>query len=136
MIGIVAIAPTLPIPPADPWEQDGHSFDDVLDTTEGWAKENRHYWRRDWRGYVEFFMSQITTEPHSTKVYDDLVEWGMQTDAETLLCDADAPQQVADEQEAVRLCRSLACPVLVIGGDHGRDRPAGAGPADRRADER
>jgi pimeloyl-ACP methyl ester carboxylesterase/UDP:flavonoid glycosyltransferase YjiC (YdhE family) len=121
--GIVTIAPTLPIPPADPWERDGHSFDDVLDTTVGWAKENRYYWRRDWRGYVEFFMSQITTEPHSTKPYDDLVEWGMQTDAETLLCDADAPQQVADEQEAIRLCRSLACPVLVIGGDQDKIVP-------------
>ena len=121
--GIVAIAPTLPIPPADPWERAGYSFDDVLDTTEGWAKENRHYWRRDWRGYVEFFMSQIATEPHSTKPYDDLVEWGMQTDAETMLCDADAPQQIADEKEAVRLCRSLACPVLVIGGDQDKIVP-------------
>ncbi|HJY95147.1 MAG TPA: alpha/beta hydrolase, partial [Streptosporangiaceae bacterium] len=121
--GIVTIAPTLPIPPVEPWERAGHSFDDVVDTVEGWAKENRHYWRRDWRGYVEFFMSQITTEPHSTKPYDDLVEWGMQTDAETMLCDADAPQQVADEQEAIRLCRSLACPVLVIGGDQDKIVP-------------
>jgi TAP-like protein len=95
----------------------------VLDIAEGWAKENRHYWQRDWRGYVEFFMSQITTEPHSTKPYDDLVGWGMQTDAETMLCDADAPNQVADEQEAIRLCRSLACPVLVIGGDQDKIVP-------------
>src|SRR4029077_5721422 len=73
--GIVAIGPTLPMPPADPWDRFACSFDDVLPTTEGGAKENRHYWRRDWRGYVEFFMSQITTEPHSTKPYDDLVEW-------------------------------------------------------------
>src|SRR4249919_3650490 len=57
--GIVAIATTLPIPPADPGEQDGHSFDDVLGITEGWAKESRQCWRRDWRGYVEVFMSQI-----------------------------------------------------------------------------
>ena len=121
--GIITIAPTLPIPPADPWERDGYSFDSVPDTTDGWAKENRHYWRRDWRGYVEFFMSQITSEPHSTKAYDDLVEWGMQTDAETMLCDADAPQQIADEKEAVRLCRSLACPVLVIGGDQDKIVP-------------
>jgi pimeloyl-ACP methyl ester carboxylesterase/UDP:flavonoid glycosyltransferase YjiC (YdhE family) len=120
---IVTIAPTAPIPPADPWERSEYSFDDVLPSTEGWAKENRHYWRRDWRGYVEFFMSQITTEPHSTKPFDDLVEWGMQTDAETMLCDADAPQQVADEQEANRLCRSLACPVLVIGGDQDKIVP-------------
>jgi pimeloyl-ACP methyl ester carboxylesterase/UDP:flavonoid glycosyltransferase YjiC (YdhE family) len=119
--GIITIGPTLPIPPADPWE--GHSFEDVPDTTEGWAKENRHYWQRDWRGYVEFFMSQITTEPHSTKPYDDLVEWGMQTDAATMLCDADAPHQIANEREAVRLCRSLACPVLVIGGDQDKIVP-------------
>jgi pimeloyl-ACP methyl ester carboxylesterase/UDP:flavonoid glycosyltransferase YjiC (YdhE family) len=119
--GIFAIAPTLPMPPADPWA--GHSFEDAPDTTEGWAKENRHYWQRDWRGYVEFFMSQIATEPHSTKPYDDLVEWGMQTDAATMLCDADAPRQIADEREAVRLCRSLACPVLVIGGDQDKIVP-------------
>jgi pimeloyl-ACP methyl ester carboxylesterase/UDP:flavonoid glycosyltransferase YjiC (YdhE family) len=119
--GIVAIAPTLPIAPQLPWEGDGH-FNDVLDTTEGWAKENRHYWRRDWRGYVEFFMSQIATEPHSTKPYDDLVGWGMQTDAETMLCDVDGPH-IADEAEAARLCRSLACPVLVIGGDEDKIVP-------------
>jgi len=123
--GIVAIAPTLPIPPADPWERYEGSFDAILDTTEGWAKENRHYWRRDWRGYVEFFMSQIATEPHSTKPYDDLVEWGMQTDADTMLCDADAPHQIADEAEAAQLCRSLTCPVLVIGGDQDKIVPPG-----------
>jgi pimeloyl-ACP methyl ester carboxylesterase/UDP:flavonoid glycosyltransferase YjiC (YdhE family) len=121
--GIVTIAPTLPIPPVEPWERAGHSFDDVLDTVEGWAKENRHYWRQDWRGYVEFFMSQIASEPHSTKPCDDLVEWGMQTDAETMLCDADAPQQITDEKEAARLCRALDCPVLVIGGDQDKIVP-------------
>src|SRR6516162_8726938 len=121
--GIVSIAPTLSIPPADPWKLDGRFFDDVPITTEGWAKENRHYWRRDWRGYVEFFMSQIATEPHSTKPYDDLVEWGMQTDADTMLCDADAPSQIADEAGAAQLCRSLTCPVLVIGGDQDKIVP-------------
>jgi pimeloyl-ACP methyl ester carboxylesterase/UDP:flavonoid glycosyltransferase YjiC (YdhE family) len=120
--GIVAIAPTAPILPANPAARNGYSFDDVLDTTEGWAKENRHYWRRDWRGYVEFFMSQVATDPHSTKAFDDLVEWGMQTDAETMLCDADAPH-ISDEKEVVRLCRALACPVLVIGGDQDKIVP-------------
>ena len=31
--GIVSIAPTLPIPPADPWKLDGRFFDDVPITT-------------------------------------------------------------------------------------------------------
>ena len=46
----------------------------------------------------------------------------METDAETMLCDADAPR-ITDEREAVRLCRSLDCPVLVIGGDQDRIVP-------------
>ena len=29
------------------------------DTDEGWAKHNRYYWLRDWRGWVEFFISQM-----------------------------------------------------------------------------
>ena len=28
------------------------------DTDEGWAKDNRHYWLRDWRGYAEFFFGR------------------------------------------------------------------------------
>ena len=121
--GMVTIGPTLPISPAAAWERMEHSFDDVVDSTDGWAKENRHYWLRDWRGYVEFFMSQIATEPHSTKPYDDLVEWGMQTDAETMLCDADAPRQITDEADVIRRCRALTCPVLVIGGDQDKIVP-------------
>ena len=39
----------------------------ALDTDEGWAKYNRHYWRRDWPGFAEFFFDELLTEPHSTK---------------------------------------------------------------------
>src|ERR1700749_153000 len=35
---IVTIAPTAPIPPAASWERCEYSFDDVLPSTEGWAK--------------------------------------------------------------------------------------------------
>ena len=34
---------------------------------EGWAKDNLHYWLRDYRGFLEFFFSQMFNEPHSTK---------------------------------------------------------------------
>ena len=33
---------------------------------EGWQKANRHYWLADYRGWVEFFFTQVFTEPHST----------------------------------------------------------------------
>ena len=43
--GAVFIGPSLPISPYHEYRV-MHSFDDVLDTDEGWAKYNRHYWVR------------------------------------------------------------------------------------------
>ena len=57
----------------------------MLDTDEGWAKENRHYWLRDWRGYTEFFFGECFIEPHSTKQIEDAVDWSLETDPETML---------------------------------------------------
>ena len=36
-----------------------YSFDEVLDTDEGWAKYNRHYWLKDYRGFLEFFTASL-----------------------------------------------------------------------------
>ena len=46
---------------------------------EGWAKYNRHYWLRDYRGFLEFFFGEIFPEPHSTKQIEDCVAWGLDT---------------------------------------------------------
>ena len=62
-----------------------YSWEDELDTDEGWAKHNHHYWLRDYQGYLEFFMSRMFTEPHSTKPIEDTVGWGLETTAETLV---------------------------------------------------
>jgi pimeloyl-ACP methyl ester carboxylesterase len=91
-----------------------HSFEDVLETDEGWAKSNRHYWLRDYRGYLEFFFSRIFTEPHSTKQIEDCVRWGLETTPETLVETRLAI--VMDEQETRALCQRVRCPVLVVQG--------------------
>jgi pimeloyl-ACP methyl ester carboxylesterase len=95
------------------------SFDDVLDTDEGWAKENRHYWRRDWRGYLEWFISQCFTEPHSTKQIEDCVGYGLETDAETILAGFRGwDDKELDAKTVVELCAKVRCPTLVV---HGTD---------------
>ena len=92
-----------------------HFWEDELDTDEGWAKHNRHYWRRDYRGYLEFFMSRMFTEPHSTKPIEDAVGWGLETTGETLALTYWAPSL---EPDALReLARSVRCPVPVLHGD-------------------
>jgi predicted glycosyltransferase len=89
-------------------------WDEQLDSDEGWAKYNRHYWLRDYRGFLEFFFSQMFTEPHSTKPIEDCVGWGLETTAETLV--ATQLADGLDEQAARELCERVRCPVLVIQG--------------------
>ncbi len=91
-----------------------HSFEDVLDTDEGWAKYNRHYWLEHYRDFLEFFFSQFFIEPHSTKQIEDCVGWGLETTPETLV---DTRLAITmGEEETRALCKRLRCPVLVIQG--------------------
>jgi predicted glycosyltransferase len=60
-------------------------FDADPGTDEGWAKETRGYWLRDWPGYLEFFFATCLTEPHSTKQIEDCVGWAADTDMETIM---------------------------------------------------
>jgi len=78
-------------------------FDTAYDTDEGWARDNRRYWRRDWRGYAEFFFGELLPEPHSTKQHEDAVGWALETDAETMLCFEDAPMSSQSRAETEAL---------------------------------
>jgi len=120
--GLVCLATNVPLVPPFA-ERRVYSFSDELDTDEGWAKENAHYWRRDWPGYVDFFASQTTPEPFSTKVIDDFTQWGRETDAETMLCIETAPEQHMSEQDWAAMVTSLSCPVLAIAGDQDHISP-------------
>src|SRR5688572_19093110 len=82
--GAAFIGPAAPFFPRHP-ERTVYSFDVPLATDEGWAKYNRHYWLRDYRGFLEFFFSKMFTEPHSTKQIEDGVAWGLETTPEALL---------------------------------------------------
>jgi pimeloyl-ACP methyl ester carboxylesterase/predicted glycosyltransferase len=114
VLGSVFIAPSLPLAPPHP-ERAVHPFAESLETDEGWAKYNAHYWRRDYEGFLEFFFSKALTEPHSTKPTEDAVGWGLETDAETLLLTSTAPG--LDEERIRDLCARVRCPVLVLHGD-------------------
>jgi pimeloyl-ACP methyl ester carboxylesterase len=96
-------------------ERTVYSWDEEFDTVEGWAKYNRHYWLRDYRSFVEFFMSKIFTEPHSTKPFDDTVEWALETSGETLVTAQGG--RTLEPDEARELAGRVRCPVLVIHGD-------------------
>jgi pimeloyl-ACP methyl ester carboxylesterase len=108
-------------PPLSQREQLGgvYPFDAELDTDEGWAKETRSYWLRDWPGYVEFFFAMCLTEPHSTKPTEDCVGWAMDTNMETILAGFHGWEtKIIGPPEVAELGQRVRCPVLVI---HGTD---------------
>jgi len=111
--GSVFIGPGAPLA-ALPEERMVYSWHKELDTDEGWAKDNRHYWLRDYRGFLEFFFAHMFTEPHSTKPIEDCVGWGRETTAETLITVSSASEMA--EETARELCGRVRCPVLVIQG--------------------
>jgi pimeloyl-ACP methyl ester carboxylesterase/predicted glycosyltransferase len=115
---LIEIAPAVQVGEIPP-EPVAYPFDEVLDTDEGWAKENRHYWLRDWRGYAEFFFGEAFIEPHSTKQIEDTVGWALDTDAETLLLSFSGwNTKVVDSRTATEHARRITCPGLVV---HGTD---------------
>jgi pimeloyl-ACP methyl ester carboxylesterase len=120
--GLINIGPSLPIGRHP--DDRSYPFDTVLDTDEGWAKNNLHYWRRDFDGYLQFFFSRGFTEPHSTKQIEDCVGWGHEIGAETLIVGEYAAGLSAEE--TLELSARVRCPVLVIVGD--RDGISGDGP--------
>ncbi len=123
--GAVFMSPALPLTPPLP-ERTGFEFEAVLPEYEGWAKSNRHYWRADFRGYLEFFFSRCYTEPHSTKQIEDCVRWGLETSGETLALTIDAPDLDGDLHE---LLGRVRCPLLVTQGDEDAIVPPDRGPA-------
>jgi len=111
--GAVFVCPALPL--ASPREDPArYLWDLVLPTDEGWPKDDFAAWLRDYRGYLEFFFSQMFTEPHSTKPAEDCVGWGLETTAETIL--ATEIGNGLDETTTRDLCAQVRCPVLVIQG--------------------
>jgi pimeloyl-ACP methyl ester carboxylesterase len=128
VLGLVFVAPALRLVPDHPMR--GHyaqRFEEELDTEEGWAKLNAHYWRRDFRGFLEFFFSNAFTEPHSTKQIEDAVGWGLECDAETLI--ATSLAEGLDEQTTREIGARVRCPVLVIHGTDDAIRPFASGEA-------
>jgi predicted glycosyltransferase/pimeloyl-ACP methyl ester carboxylesterase len=123
VLALIAIAPGMPFLTPPHAHRVGHSFDEVRETYEGWAKMNRHYMNQDYRGFVEWHSEEMFPEPHSTKPYDDGIEWGLDTDARTLTIESEAPDFPTNQAEAEELASRIRCPVLIVHGTQDRCQP-------------
>ena len=112
VLGLVFICPATPL--GEPNGARHVSFEEALDGDEGWEKENIHFWRRDFRAYLEFFFGEAFPERHSTKQREDAVGWGLSTDPETLAATMRADSMDRPTYEA--MCAAIHKPTLVIQG--------------------
>ncbi len=129
VLGLFAIAPSCGFPIPHP-DRDRVSWDERLDTHEGWEMYNRHFWLEgDYAAFLEFFFGKMYSEPHSTKQIEDAVGWGREVAPETLVdstagrlgCGGAVPRPLA------QLCRLVRCPVTVVHGTDDRVRLPGVG---------
>ncbi len=116
--GVVAIAP------AHPWATSNPTRDPALakmfeptSDPQGWEKYNVNHWRQNWPDFVDFFISEVCSDPFSTKLSDDLIGWANETEGELIALAAEAPPQVAmaDLETAIA---AIEVPILII---HGTD---------------
>ncbi|HEX5147843.1 MAG TPA: alpha/beta hydrolase, partial [Candidatus Limnocylindrales bacterium] len=121
VLGIVAFAPGVPrLGPSQPhYLEFIPRFDDVAESYDGWAKLNRHYWRRDYRGWIEFFFGQMIPEPHSSKALEDAIDWGLDVSLESILAENDGSFPFSPA-EVEATCRKVGCPMVIVHG--GEDR--------------
>ena len=131
--GSVFICPAVPLAgplrarTLTPWEAE-------IDDPQGWERYTRHAWLQDYRGFLEFFFSQMFNEPHSTKPIEDCVGWGLETTAETLIATQEA--EGLDEAPRAAVRAAIESPVLVIQGTRRRDHRPGPRHRPRRGDRR
>jgi pimeloyl-ACP methyl ester carboxylesterase len=113
VLGLVFVCPAAPI--GEPGRMAEVVFEELLATDDRWAKENIHFWRRDYGAYLEFFFSEAFPEAHSTKQSEDGVGWGLDTEPEGLAATKRAPPTV-DPATFTQMCASIRAPTLVIQG--------------------
>jgi pimeloyl-ACP methyl ester carboxylesterase len=127
VLGLVTISPAVPLAPL-PAERTIDPFEEPTADTDGWARYNRHYWDHNYRGFLDFFFGRVFTEPHSTKVIEDAVGWGLETDPATL-ADAHRGLAASDGETTRSAAERVHQPVLVIHGDDDAVRPYAIGVA-------
>ena len=125
---VVYLGPAVPLAPGHAERSIVRRFEEELDDDEGWAKYNRHYWQRDYAGFLDFFFRRMFSEPHSTKQIEDCVGWGLETDPATL-ADTMSALNLCGSRQFAELCTRVRCPVLVIHGDRDLIRPHAQGAA-------
>lgn len=115
--GVVAVDPLVMVPVPD--------VPEVFDTDGRFREE---FVTDDFPRFVQFFASLVYSDPHSTKLHDDLLRWSAGTTARAFL-DSQTAFLPHDAAAARLLCERIRCPVLVVHGEEDRLIPVSSAAA-------
>ncbi|OJU30300.1 MAG: alpha/beta hydrolase [Alphaproteobacteria bacterium 64-6] len=94
---------------------------------EGWEKYNRDYWLSNYPDFAAHFVSHIHSEPHSTKQFEDGVEWAAETTGDILVKTVEARAFAPPFDVSEEMYRKIRCPMLLIHGDDDKIQPYARG---------
>ncbi len=118
--GIISIAPAhnwgIPLPDR---ESIADQIFEPVSNPEGWEKYNLSHWRANWPDFVDFFWDQAVSDPHSTKAFDDLVGWALETTGE-IIAMGSSVEPSYDIEDLEQKVRTIDIPTLIIHGTEDR----------------
>lgn len=114
--GLVLIAPNLELAPPSPDRASiaDDFFEPYPQDPSGWQKYNAAYWQDHYEDFLEFFFSELFSEPYTTKHREDGVGWGLETSGLVLKAEALGPE----DPDHMEIVSSITVPTLVV---HGTD---------------
>jgi pimeloyl-ACP methyl ester carboxylesterase/predicted glycosyltransferase len=113
----------VPIAASSPWMVPNPNGEDITDSNPaepgvppvGWEKFDPNYWLIDYPDFVDFFFDRVTSDPHSTKLFDDTRGWALETSG-TILNHTQTNAPSFDVDELEEKVRAIDIPVLLIHG--------------------
>ncbi len=118
--GLVAIEPGVPYigPVQQHWKDTAPNWEAELDDPQGWALNNRHVYLTEHRRWIEWFFGQQLIEAHSTKQFEDAVEWALESTGAVLVAGEEGIEVEAPSKEDFeKVVAAIDYPVAVIHGE-------------------
>lgn len=103
------------------------TFDEELPDDDGWARYNRHAWRRDYPGFARWFVDTALGDEATAEAREDGVRMALEATPEVLAAGVTARSGRPAAGQAAKLrdlAGQISCPVLVIHGDQDAVVPA------------
>lgn len=120
VLALVSLSPGVPFigPSLAHWVDMAPRWGDDISDPQGWELSTRTGMVNHHRRWVEFFFEQQLVEAHSTKQYEDMLGWALESSGDVLAAAEEGIELDPPTGDAFRdMCRNLDIPILVIHGD-------------------